>query len=156
MSLGTPAERDAAMELALAQAQLCSSSQDVPVGAVIISESGEVIAAGHNTRERDQDPLGHAEIVTIRYAAEKLGTWRLDTCTLVVTLEPCVMCAGAILAARIPRVIFGAWDEKAGASGSVFDLLRDRRLNHLVEVIPGVRAEECGELLTDFFRSGER
>ena len=156
MSLGTPAERDAAMELALAQAHLCSSSQDVPVGAVIISESGEVIAAGHNTRERDQDPLGHAEIVTIRYAAEKLGTWRLDTCTLVVTLEPCVMCAGAILAARIPRLIFGAWDEKAGASGSVFDLLRDRRLNHHVEVIPGVRAEECGELLTDFFRSGDR
>lgn len=156
MSLATPAERDAAMELALAQAQLCSSSQDVPVGAVIISESGEVIAAGHNTRERDQDPLGHAEIVTIRYAAEKLGTWRLDTCTLVVTLEPCVMCAGAILAARIPRLIFGAWDEKAGASGSVFDLLRDRRLNHQVEVIPGVRAQECGELLTNFFRSGER
>lgn len=156
MSLATPVERDAAMELALAQAHLCSTSQDVPVGAVILSESGEVIAAGHNIRERDQDPLGHAEIVTIRYAAEKLGTWRLDTCTLVVTLEPCVMCAGAILAARIPRVIFGAWDEKAGASGSVFDLLRDRRLNHQVEVIPGVRAAECGELLTEFFRSGER
>lgn len=140
------------MELALTEARNCADSDDVPVGAVVLDSAGEVIATGYNTKERDGDPLGHAEIIAIRAAAEKLGNWRLTNCTLVVTLEPCVMCAGAILAARIPVVVFGAWDEKAGASGSVFDLLRDRRLNHQVEVIPGIRAEECGKLLSDFFR----
>jgi tRNA(adenine34) deaminase len=140
------------MELALVEARACAHSDDVPVGAVILDASGEVIATGRNTKERDEDPLGHAEVMAIRAAAQKLGNWRLSDCTLVVTLEPCVMCAGAILAARIPTVVIGAWDEKAGAAGSVFDLLRDRRLNHQVEVISGVLAEECGQLLTEFFR----
>lgn len=140
------------MELALKEARACSLTDDVPVGAVIVDTQGNAISTGRNTKERDQNPLGHAEISAIREAAEKLGTWRLLNCTLIVTLEPCVMCAGAILASRIPVVIYGAFDEKAGAAGSVFDLLRDRRLNHQVEVISGVRAHECGQLLTDFFR----
>ena len=152
MAIPTSQERKAQMELALVEARACAHSDDVPVGAVILDAAGEVIATGRNTKERDEDPLGHAEVMAIRAAAEKLGNWRLSDCTLVVTLEPCVMCAGAILAARIPTVVYGAWDEKAGAAGSVFDLLRDRRLNHQVEVISGVLAEECGQLLTEFFR----
>ena len=152
MAVPTSHERKAQMELALVEARACAHSNDVPVGAVILDEAGAVIATGRNTKERDEDPLGHAEVMAIRAAAEKLGSWRLSDCTLVVTLEPCVMCAGAILAARIPTVVYGAWDEKAGAAGSVFDLLRDRRLNHQVEVISGVLAEECGQLLTEFFR----
>lgn len=140
------------MDAALEQAGLTTVSEDVPVGAVILDKDGNIIATGHNTKERDNNPLGHAEVNAIQAATEKLGSWRLEDCTLVVTLEPCVMCAGAILAARIPTVIFGAWDEKAGASGSVHDLLRDRRNNHRVEVITGVRDKECGALLTDFFR----
>ena len=152
MAVPTTHERKAQMELALVEARACAHSYDVPVGAVILDEAGAVIATGRNTKERDEDPLGHAEVMAIRAAAEKLGNWRLSDCTLVVTLEPCVMCAGAILAARIPTVVYGAWDEKAGAAGSVFDLLRDRRLNHQVEVISGVLAEECGQLLTEFFR----
>ena len=152
MAVPTSQERKAQMELALVEARACAHSDDVPVGAVILDEAGAVIATGRNTKERDEDPLGHAEVMAIRAAAEKLGSWRLNGCTLVVTLEPCVMCAGAILAARIPTVVYGAWDEKAGAAGSVFDLLRDRRLNHQVEVISGVLAEECGQLLTEFFR----
>ena len=152
MAVPTSQERKAQMELALVEARACAHSDDVPVGAVIFDAAGEVIATGRNTKERDEDPLGHAEVMAIRAAAQKLGNWRLSDCTLVVTLEPCVMCAGAILAARIPTVVYGAWDEKAGAAGSVFDLLRDRRLNHQVEVISGVLAEECGQLLTEFFR----
>lgn len=152
MAVPTSHERKAQMELALVEARACAHTEDVPVGAVILNADGDVIATGRNTKERDGDPLGHAEVMAIREAAAKLGNWRLSDCTLVVTLEPCVMCAGAILAARIPTVVYGAWDEKAGAAGSVFDLLRDRRLNHQVEVISGVRAEECGQLLTDFFR----
>ena len=152
MAIPTSQERKAQMELALVEARACAHSDDVPVGAVILDTAGEVIDTGRNTKERDEDPLGHAEVMAIRAAAEKLGNWRLSECTLVVTLEPCVMCAGAILAARIPTVVYGAWDEKAGAAGSVFDLLRDRRLNHQVEVISGVLAEECGQLLTEFFR----
>ena len=152
MAVPTSHERKAQMELALVEARACAHTDDVPVGAVILDADGDVIATGRNTKERDDDPLGHAEVMAIREASAKLGNWRLSDCTLVVTLEPCVMCAGAILAARIPTVVYGAWDEKAGAAGSVFDLLRDRRLNHQVEVISGVRAEECGQLLTDFFR----
>lgn len=152
MAVPTSAQRKAQMELALTEARACAHSDDVPVGAVILDAAGEVIATGRNTKERDDDPLGHAEVMAIREASAKLGNWRLNDCTLVVTLEPCVMCAGAILAARIPTVVYGAWDEKAGAAGSVFDLLRDRRLNHQVEVISGVLAEECGQLLTEFFR----
>lgn len=152
MAIPTAAERRAQMELALVEARACTHSDDVPVGAVIFDPQGAVLATGRNTKERDQDPLGHAEVVAIRSAAEKLGSWRLTDCTLVVTLEPCVMCAGAILAARIPTVVYGAFDEKAGAAGSLYDLLRDRRLNHQVEVISGIRADECGQLLTEFFR----
>lgn len=145
-------QHDALMDQALQLARECMAVGEVPVGAVIVDEAGTVIATGANTREREHDPLGHAEVNAIREAARVRGDWRLEGCTLVVTLEPCVMCAGAILAARIPTVVFGAWDEKAGASGSLHDLLRDRRHNHQVEVHTGVREEECGSLLTTFFR----
>ncbi len=146
---------DSAMQQALSLAAFAAStSADVPVGAVIIDESGNVIAQAANMREAQHDPTAHAEVLAIRWAAERLGTWRLDKATLVVTLEPCVMCAGAIVLSRLSRVVFGAWDPKAGAAGSLFDLLRDRRLNHRPEVITGVRADECGQILRDFF--GER
>ncbi|SEE81974.1 tRNA(adenine34) deaminase [Arthrobacter alpinus] len=139
------------MGLALSEAQRALLTADVPIGAVVIGPSGEILGLGRNEREAHGDPTAHAEIVAIREAAAKLGEWRLSDCTLVVTLEPCTMCAGAIVLARIPRVVFGAWDEKAGAAGSVFDVLRERRLNHWVEVFPGVREEECAALLKDFF-----
>lgn len=140
-----------AMHAALAEAAKCHD--DVPVGAVLLDVEGNVVATGRNDKELNADPTGHAEIVAIRNAAEAKGTWRLDDLTLVVTLEPCVMCAGAIVAARIPRVVFGAWDERVGASGSLYDLLRDGRLGTPVEVIPGVLEKECGEVLTQFFES---
>ncbi len=139
------------MGLALAEAALARGTGDVPVGAIVVDELGEVLGAGRNRREDEADPTAHAEIVAIREAARRRGTWRLDDLTLVVTLEPCAMCAGAILQARIGRVVFGAWDEKAGAVGSVYDLLRDRRLPHRVEVVAGVRDQEAAALLTDFF-----
>jgi len=141
-----------AMRVALERAKFGSTaSGDVPVGAVILNKDGEIISFGNNQRELLRDPLGHAEIVVIKAAARSIGSWRLDECTLVVTLEPCVMCAGAIMAARIPRVVFGAWDEKAGAAGSLWDLLRDPRSLNKVEVITGVLEVECGEVLTQFF-----
>lgn len=146
------ADRDA-MALALVEAARAPASGDVPVGAVVLDARGEVIGRGHNLREAAGDPLAHAEVVAMRHAAETLGGWRLDGSTLVVTLEPCTMCAGALLAARIGRLVFGAWDEKAGAVGSVLDVLRDRRPATGVEVVAGVRAEECGRLLSDFFRT---
>ena len=152
MTLSVSPEHKEWMRLALAQAELARVAGDVPVGAVLFDESGEVIATGHNTREVTADPTGHAEVEAIRAAAAKLGSWRLEDTTLVVTLEPCVMCAGAILAARIPRVVFGAWDDKAGAAGSLHDLLRDRRHNHQVEVVAGVLEAECSSMLTEFFR----
>lgn len=139
------------MRLALAEAEQAPATRDVPVGAIVVNGDGVVIAARRNERELLGDPTAHAELLALRTAAEVTGDWRLSDCTLVVTLEPCVMCAGAILAARIPTVVFGAWDEKAGAAGSVFDVLRERRLNHWVEVYSGVREEECGALLRDFF-----
>lgn len=139
------------MGLALAAAERAAATADVPIGAVVIGPDGGVLATGWNEREAHGDPTAHAEVVAIRQAAAALGEWRLDGCTLVVTLEPCPMCAGAIVLSRIPRVVFGAWDEKAGAAGSVFDILRERRLNHWVEVFPGVREAECAELLTEFF-----
>lgn len=139
------------MRAALAQARLALASDDVPVGAVLLDSDGSVLSHARNEREALQDPTAHAEVLAIRRAAEIRGDWHLDDTTLVVTLEPCVLCAGAILAARIPRVVFGAWDEKAGAAGSVHDLLRDRRLPHRVEVTTGVLAEECSLLLTEFF-----
>ena len=137
------------MEIALAEA--ANSGHDVPVGAIVVSGSGEVIGRAHNNREVTHDPTGHAEIVAIREATAFLTDWRLDGCTLVVTLEPCVMCAGAIVAARIPRVVFGAWDERVGASGSLYDVLRDGRLGAPVEVIAGVLEDECAAQLTSFF-----
>lgn len=133
-----------------AQAQL---QADVPVGAVVVSAEGQVLGEGFNTRERDADPTGHAELTALRAAARTLGAWRLEGCTLAVSLEPCTMCAGAISQARVATVIFGAWDEKAGACGSVFDVLREPRLNHWVEVHPGVRAEECAAQLRSFFEA---
>ena len=140
-----------AMHAALAEAAKCKD--DVPVGAVLVDSEGAIVATGRNDKELNADPTGHAEIVAIREAAKARGSWRLDDLTLVVTLEPCVMCAGAIVAARIPRVVFGAWDERVGASGSLYDLLRDGRLGTPVEVIPGVLEKECGDVLTQFFEA---
>lgn len=144
-------EFDAWMGMCLDEAALCATSGDVPVGAVVLDPAGLVIGRGRNEREERQDPTAHAEIVALRRAADALGDWHLVGCTLVVTLEPCPMCAGAILAARVPRVVFGAWDEKAGAAGSVYDILRDRRLPHRAEVYPGVREAECAAQLREFF-----
>ncbi len=141
------------MRLAITDARLALDSGDVPVSAFVLSADGTVIGGGRNERELHGDPTAHAEIVAIRAAAATTGDWQLTDTTLVVTLEPCVMCAGAILAARIPRVVFGAWDEKAGAAGSMYDVLRDRRLNHRVEVTAGVEAEACAALLIEFFSS---
>jgi tRNA(adenine34) deaminase len=141
------------MREAIADAHLALATEDVPVAALVIAADGTVIGRGHNERELHQDPTAHAEVVAIREAARVTGDWHLTGATLVVTLEPCVMCAGAILSARIPRVVFGAWDEKAGAVGSVYDVLRDRRLNHTVEVIAGIEAEACAALLLDFFEA---
>ncbi|GAA4265570.1 tRNA adenosine(34) deaminase TadA [Frondihabitans peucedani] len=146
-----PVEYDALMGQAIDEAALCAVSGDVPVGALVIDAAGRVVGRGRNERELDQDPTAHAEVLALRRAASHLGDRHLTGCTLVVTLEPCPMCAGAILAARVPRVVFGAWDEKAGAAGSVYDILRDRRLPHRAEVYAGVRAVECAALLDDFF-----
>lgn len=140
-----------AMGRALEEAALAPSTGDVPVGAVVLRADGTVLGRGRNLREADGDPLAHAEVVALRDAAAHAGGWRLDGATLVVTLEPCTMCAGAILAARIGRLVFGAWDEKAGAVGSVIDVLRDRRPASGIEVVAGVRAEESAALLRSFF-----
>ena len=141
----------AAMRRALVLAERALAADDVPVGAVVLDPAGEVVGEGFNTRERDQDPLGHAELVALRSASSRLGTWRLDDCTLVVTLEPCTMCAGAIVSSRVRRLVLGAWDDKAGAVGSLWDVVRDRRLNHRPEVTSGVLAEESSTLLRAFF-----
>ena len=140
------------MELALAEAREARDAGEVPVGAVIVRDATALARAGNRTL-RDQDPTAHAEALVIRDAAAQLGSWRLDGCSLYVTLEPCAMCAGAIVLARLERVVFGAWDDKAGMAGSVADLLRHPRLNHRPEVRSGVCASECGALLTDFFRA---
>lgn len=140
------------MRVALEEACLARDAGEVPVGAVIV-RTGELLACAGNRTLREQDPTAHAEALVIRAAAEVLGSWRLDGCTLYVTLEPCAMCAGAIVLARLDRVVFGAWDEKAGMAGSVADLLRHPRLNHRPEVQAGVCGAECGQLLTDFFRA---
>ena len=139
------------MDLALAEAARATAHDDVPVGAVVVDEDGRVIGAGHNRREVDEDPLGHAELIALRAAAEATGRWRLDGCTLVVTLEPCVMCAGALVGSRIARLVYGAFDEKAGAVGSIWDIPRDRAALHHPEVYAGVRAEESAALLREFF-----
>ena len=140
------------MRAALTEAQIAmDTSGDVPVGAVLVDTSGEIIARGRNEKELLGDPTAHAEIVAIREASSFLGDWRLEDLTLVVTLEPCVMCAGAIQAARISRVVFGAWDEKVGASGSLYDLVRDKRLGTEIEVIPEVLSSEAISMLIEFF-----
>jgi tRNA(adenine34) deaminase len=151
---GYTASFEPAMRLALAEASTPGPAgvpEDIPVGAVILDEAGSVVARARNRREADHDPTAHAEIVAIRQAAGALGRWRLTGLTLVVTLEPCPMCAGAVTAARLARLVYGAADPKAGAAGSLWDLLRDTRLNHRPEVIGGVLAPECGTLLRDFF-----
>jgi tRNA(adenine34) deaminase len=153
VSLPVPADYEEWMRRAVADARLAFDTGDVPVAALVIDENGSVIGAGRNERELHRDPTAHAEILALRAAAASRSDWHLEGCTLVVTLEPCVMCAGAVLAARVPTVVFGAWDEKAGAGGSVYDVLRDRRLNHQVSVYPGVLAEDCADLLLDFFRT---
>jgi tRNA(adenine34) deaminase len=168
---GFKAQFEPAMRLALAQAAAAdpapaepraattpttpTATSDVPVGAVVVDGNGHVIGSGRNRREADADPTAHAEIIALRAAGRRLGTWRLEGCALVVTLEPCTMCAGAVLAARLPRLVYGAADERAGAAGSVWDVLHDRRLGPPVEVITGVLAQECAVLLSDFF-SGRR
>jgi len=139
------------MRAALEEARLASGSGDVPVGAVVLDGTGSVIGRGHNVRERDGDPTGHAELVAVRRAARARGDWRLAGCTLVVTLEPCTMCGGAIVLSRLDRLVFGAYDPKAGAVGSLWDVVRDHRLNHRPEVIGGVLADECSVVLDDFF-----
>jgi tRNA(adenine34) deaminase len=138
------------MAEAIAEAQEAAAHDDVPIGAVVVYD-GQVIGRGHNRREADQDPTAHAEILALREAAAAMGTWRLSGCTLVVTLEPCAMCAGATVLARIDRLVFGADDPKAGAVGALWDIPRDPRLNHTVEVIRAVEADACGDLLRDFF-----
>ncbi|ROS64035.1 tRNA-adenosine deaminase [Curtobacterium sp. PhB172] len=140
-----------AMQRALDEARACLATGDVPVGAVVLDRDGVVVAVGRNEREALQDPTAHAEVLALRAAAAVTGDWHLDQHTLVVTLEPCPMCAGAILAARVPRVVFGAWDPKAGATGSVYDIARDRRLPHRSEVVGGVLERECAALLDAFF-----
>ena len=142
---------DAAMRAALDQARRSLEAGDVPIGAVVLDGSGQAVGRGHNVRERDGDPTGHAELVAVRRAAEAVGEWRLSGCTLVVTLEPCTMCAGAVVLSRLDRLVFGAFDPKAGAVGSLWDVVRDRRLNHRPEVVGGVLADECSALLDDFF-----
>lgn len=145
---------DDAMRRALQLAAEAAAAAEIPVGAVVLDADGRIVGEGRNLREETHDPTGHAEIVALRQAAEALGSWNLEGHTLVVTLEPCVMCAGAVLQARIGRVVFGAWDDKAGAAGSMYDVLRDRRLPHRAEVFGGVRVEESVDMLRAFF--GER
>ena len=141
------------MQAALSLAKVAADKGDVPVGAIVVNEAGEILGTGQNLREQNNDPTAHAEIVALRNASEKLGSWRLDDLTIVVTLEPCAMCAGAILQSRIKRLVFAAWDEKAGAVGSVMDVIRDPRALSKVEVITGIMEKECSEVLTDFFNT---
>ncbi len=139
------------MRVALDEARAAPGTGDVPVGAVVVDRDGELVGRGHNVREARADPTGHAEIVALRDAATRRGEWRLDGCTLVVTLEPCTLCAGAAVLSRVDRVVFGAFDPKAGAVGSLWDVVRDRRLNHRPEVVTGVLADEAATLLGGFF-----
>ncbi|MET7644860.1 tRNA adenosine(34) deaminase TadA [Streptomyces sp. NPDC005426] len=140
------------MRHALDEAARAAAAGDVPVGAVVLAPDGTLLATGHNEREATGDPTAHAEVLALRRAAAALGEWRLSGCTLVVTLEPCTMCAGALVQSRVGRVVYGARDEKAGAAGSLWDVVRDRRLNHRPEVIQGVLEADCAALLTAFFR----
>ena len=144
---------DGAMRLALDQGRAAAASGDVPIGAVLLNPAGQVVAAAGNEREQTHDPTAHAEVLVLREAARRLGRWRLLDHTLVVTLEPCTMCAGALVLARVERLVFGAYDPKAGAVASLFDVVRDSRLNHRVDVRGGILDADCGALLTDFFAS---
>lgn len=144
---------DDAMGAALDEARLALLTGDVPVGAVVLDATGAIVGRGRNRREADHDPTAHAEVLALREAASGAGGWRLEGCTLVVTLEPCLMCAGALLAARVSRLVMGAWDEKAGAVGSRWDVVRDGRLGSPTEVVTGVRADESAALLAEFFAS---
>lgn len=148
--MATKADRQA-MRRALAEAARASTTEDVPIGAVVLDPDGELLGQGCNRREADNDPTAHAEVLALRAAAARLGTWRLAGCSLVVTLEPCTMCAGAAVLARVDRVVFGAFDPKAGAVGSLWDVVRDPRLNHRPDVVSGVLAEECASTLRGFF-----
>ncbi len=139
------------MQQAISYANEAAEHNDVPVGALVVNEQGEILGTGHNLREESKDPTAHAEIVAMRNAAAKIGNWRMDELTMIVTLEPCAMCAGAISQSRFKRLVFGAWDEKAGAVGSVWDVIRDQRNLNKVEVISGVLEKECSEILTNFF-----
>ena len=141
------------MQAALSLAKVAADKGDVPVGAIVINEAGEILGTGQNLREQSNDPTAHAEVMAIRQAAEKIGSWRLDDLTIVVTLEPCAMCAGAIAQSRIKRLVFGAWDEKAGAVGSVMDVIRDPRTLTKVEVVTGIMGKECSEVLSNFFNT---
>jgi tRNA(adenine34) deaminase len=146
----SPADEQAVRQ-ALGEARHTLPAGDVPIGAVVLDASGRVLGTGYNRREADHDPTAHAEILALRDAAHVLGEWRLEGCTLAVTLEPCTMCAGAAVLARVERIVFGAYDPKAGAVGSLWDVVRDPRLNHRPEVVGGVLAEECGGLIRRFF-----
>jgi len=140
------------MQQALALANQAASSDDVPVGALVVNDQGEIIGVGENLREKNNDPTAHAEIVAIKNAAQKIDNWRLDDLTMVVTLEPCAMCAGAIVQTRMKRLVFGAFDEKAGAVGSIWDVVRDTRALTKIEVVSGVLEKECAQVLTNFFK----
>jgi len=144
---------DQLMDAAIEQALLAQDAGDVPIGAVIANEDGEIIASAHNRRIIDSDPTAHAEMLAIRAAARAIGDWRLGGCTMVVTLEPCCMCAGAIVLARMDRAVYGASDPKAGAVDTLYQLCSDPRLNHRLEIVAGIEAEKCGQLLTDFFQA---
>ncbi len=139
------------MQQAISYANEAAEHNDVPVGALVVNEQGEILGTGHNLREESKDPTAHAEIVAMRNAATKIGNWRMDELTMIVTLEPCAMCAGAISQSRFKRLVFGAWDEKAGAVGSVWDVIRDQRNLNKVEVVTGILEKECSEILTNFF-----
>jgi len=141
------------MQAALSLAKVAADKGDVPVGAIVVNEAGEILGTGQNLREQSNDPTAHAEVIAIRQAAEKIGCWRLDDLTIVVTLEPCAMCAGAIAQSRIKRLVFGSWDEKAGAVGSVMDVIRDPRALTKVEVVTGIMDKECSQVLSDFFNT---
>ena len=139
------------MQAAISLAKMAADNGDVPVGAIVINEHGEILGTGRNLREENNDPSAHAEIIAMREAAAKINNWRMDDLTLIVTLEPCAMCAGAISQSRFKRLVFGAWDEKAGAVGSVWDVIRDQRNLNKVEVVTGVLEQECSQVLKDFF-----
>jgi len=141
------------MQAALSLAKVAADKGDVPVGAIVVNEAGEILGTGQNLREQSNDPTAHAEVIAIRQAAKKIGSWRLDDLTIVVTLEPCAMCAGAIAQSRIKRLVFGAWDEKAGAVGSVMDVIRDPRALTKVEVVSGIMEKECSQVLSNFFNT---